>query len=240
MQPFCSSRGVPVPPCGAPALLAIERSTAVGSVAVYRGDACAARLQARAGAGADRGVCALVDEALAAAGLVPADCTRFGVGLGPGSFSGIRSALAFLQGLALPSAVRVEGVSSAAALALEAFRNEADLRRVAVVGDARRDSLWVGVFQRAGRTLREAEPLRLVPREHLTDFLPADLPVLSPDWARLEPLLGRLLSAERCRREPRAPSADAVAQLLLDPEAPRIEPPLPVYLHPAVAAPRSA
>lgn len=224
------------PPAAAAGLLAVERSTALGSVAVYRGGVRCSSV--RGGAGAGREVCALVDEALAAAGMAPAECLRFGAGLGPGSFSGIRAALAFLQGMALPSGARVEGVSSAAALALEAFLGETDLQRTAVVGDARRNRLWVGIFRREGRSLREIAPLRLVACEHLADALPGDMPVLSPDWSRIGPLLERLLPAERRLPEPCVPSADAVAQLLLDPVAPRIQPPLPVYLHPAVASSR--
>lgn len=216
-------------------LLAIERSTAIGSVAIHRNGHVLHMEKAPAGPLADRDVCAAVDRALSSAGLTPRDITRFGLGLGPGSFSGIRAALGYLHGLAAPSGARVEGTSSSAALALAGFRVRPQLQRLAVVGDARRQTLWVAVFARTGTTLRAETQLGLVAPADLRTSLPGDIPILSPDWERLENSLKGVLERERWMREPCVPDAGAVAELLADPDAPRISPALPVYLHPAVA-----
>ena len=63
---------------------------------------------------------------------------RIVVGTGPGSFAGIRSALAFAQGYALATNCEVLGLPSACALAGEG--------RIAVIGDARQGKAWVALF----------------------------------------------------------------------------------------------
>ena len=64
---------------------------------------------------------------------------RIVVGTGPGSFAGVRAALAFAQGYALGRPqCEVFGLPSACALAGEG--------RLAVVGDARRGQFWVALF----------------------------------------------------------------------------------------------
>ncbi|MFO7937583.1 MAG: tRNA (adenosine(37)-N6)-threonylcarbamoyltransferase complex dimerization subunit type 1 TsaB [Kiritimatiellia bacterium] len=65
---------------------------------------------------------------------------EFVCAVGPGSFSGIRSALGALEGMALPCGKPVLGISSAAALACEYMRDA--FESVTVIGDARRSRLW--------------------------------------------------------------------------------------------------
>jgi tRNA threonylcarbamoyladenosine biosynthesis protein TsaB len=59
----------------------------------------------------------LVDEALAAAGLDLAQVRRLGVGVGPGSFTGLRIGIATVQGLAFVHRRRIVGVPVLEALA---------------------------------------------------------------------------------------------------------------------------
>ncbi len=73
------------------------------------------------------------------------DISLFAVGRGPGSFSGMRMSFAVAQALALPSNVEVRAVSSGAALALAVAREGA--KEIAVVGDARRGQVWIGMFK---------------------------------------------------------------------------------------------
>lgn len=145
---------------------------------------------------------------------------RIVVGTGPGSFAGIRSALAFAQGYALATGCEVLGLPSACALAGEG--------RVAVVGDARQGKAWVALFD-GWRLEREVFQ---VGQGELAAAVPADCVVVTPDAKRIDGLLrgifggryhgGRVPTGEGLRR-----FAEACPSVL------KAEP-LPIYLNPAV------
>jgi tRNA threonylcarbamoyladenosine biosynthesis protein TsaB len=71
------------------------------------------------------------------------------VGIGPGSFSGLRMAVAAARAMAMTDRKPVFTVSSGEALAWEVFRERSGtgVSRICVAGDARRDEIWIGQFQ---------------------------------------------------------------------------------------------
>ncbi|MBQ0032923.1 MAG: hypothetical protein KBT68_08990, partial [bacterium] len=76
---------------------------------------------------------------------------RIVVGTGPGSFAGIRSALAFAQGYALGRKCEVLGLPSACAIAAQIYAenplsDSTSSLHLAVVGDARQGKAWVALF----------------------------------------------------------------------------------------------
>src|SRR5512132_3464577 len=77
-------------------------------------------------------------------GLSLNDVTGFAIGLGPGSFTGLRIGLATVKGLAYARRVPVAGASSLAALALDG----PEAVPVAAVSVARRGELYVGRYRR--------------------------------------------------------------------------------------------
>ena len=120
-------------------ILAIDRSTDTQSVAL----AIDGKVHAKVFAGLDSRASdwpVKIREFLAAYGVGVRDLGQVLVGQGPGSFAGIRAALAFAQGIALgnPSCT-VVGLPSTYALTR-------DGARTAVVGDARRDRYWVAIY----------------------------------------------------------------------------------------------
>lgn len=234
--------------------LVVERSTCHPGWALFRDAACQIEAVSDEEPARAPDWLARLGAALDAAGVSCAEIACFAAGLGPGSFSGTRAAVAALQGLALPGKQPLKGVSSAAAtaFALLCERAAGDTpATVAVIGDARRERLWCAVYALQGRQLRSCVSGSLRPPTHdADDFslttwseLPQHLPpgalVVSPDWDRLGARLAALLPASDLVAHQRTPTATEVGRLLLaDPAAARTEP-VPIYLHPAVAEVRT-
>jgi tRNA threonylcarbamoyladenosine biosynthesis protein TsaB len=132
---------------------------------------------------------------LAEAGLCPQDVNLIGVGLGPGSYTGLRVGVAAAKTLAYATGATVVGFDSLAAVACNA---PPDALRVSVIGDAQRADVYVAEFRRA----TAGDPLvahRASQIEPISDWL-----------ARLEPgtlVLGPGLGSPRIR--------DAVPEALL-------------------------
>lgn len=225
--------------------LTVERSSSVGSWAVYRDEALvlsrgfdAARLRSPAWVSELR---AGLDEQ----GLAPAAFKQFIVGIGPGSFSGIRATIAALQGMALPHNLPVYGVASAAVLArkmaLQVLRET-----VAVVGDARRDHLWCAVYRRltddrlaltstgAGPS-HTREDFTLPTWETLGAHIPSDALVISPDWERLAGGFEGARVGHDYHAATLIPTAEDLGALFFSEPARARRDPTPVYMHPAVA-----
>jgi tRNA threonylcarbamoyladenosine biosynthesis protein TsaB len=121
-------------------LLAADCATAFESVALLRdGDVLVEHGAVRRG-GAGATLLDTIDAVLADAGLRLAGVDGFVVGLGPGSFTGLRVALATLKGLALARDLPLWGVSTTTAL-----RGALPGERVVPVIDARRGEVFVGV-----------------------------------------------------------------------------------------------
>ena len=152
---------------------------------------------------------------------------RIVVGTGPGSFAGIRSALAFAQGFALGRpGLEVLGMPSACAIAGEHYRANPGSGRLTVVGDARQGKLWIAEFEGLrllGEVYQiEASALRL---HALTE-------VVSPDDRRIGALL-REAFGDRYLGE-RTPTADGLRIFAEADPSVLVKEPLPIYLNPAV------
>jgi tRNA threonylcarbamoyladenosine biosynthesis protein TsaB len=156
------------------------------------------------------------------------EISLYAVGRGPGSFSGMRMSFAIAQALALPEKTEVRAVSSGAALALAVAREGA--KEIAVVGDARRGQVWIGLFnvgqasclsasaERGAAVDRLAaypvlvEDWKLVPYEEVS--VPEGTIVVSPEAERLEKIFPALVCPEGTRKgTARFPHAKEVAEL---------------------------
>jgi len=112
------------------------------------------------------GLAAAAAELLDAAGLRAADLLGLVVGIGPGSYTGTRAAIALARGIAFPSGLPIVGVPSVAAAARSALREDPTLQRVVVLIDARRGEVYRADYTRAGASegplAHEEQPPRLV------------------------------------------------------------------------------
>ncbi|HEV3319984.1 MAG TPA: tRNA (adenosine(37)-N6)-threonylcarbamoyltransferase complex dimerization subunit type 1 TsaB [Solirubrobacteraceae bacterium] len=100
---------------------------------------------------------------LAQAGLRFADVDRIAVGVGPGTFTGLRIGVASARGLAQSLDAELLGVSSPLALALVAANGEARSQSVLALIDARRGEVFAALYAPVDVPLIEREPL--VPRQ---------------------------------------------------------------------------
>lgn len=170
-------------------------------------------------------------------GLTRVDCLA--VGLGPGSYTGLRIAVSAALGLALPDHRRVYGVSSAEALAGDVLAGSG-AASVMVIGDARRHQLWARVFSLREGVCAALTPWMLRPPDGLAD-IQASIWV-TPDWERIGPLLqAQAPSSCRLIEERRIPSALSVGRAAFRRIRAGVpsEPLTPIYLHAAVAWRRS-
>lgn len=102
----------------------------------------------------------LISAALAQAGIPRDGIEALAIGLGPGSYTGIRAAISIAQGWQLGRGVKLLGVSSAEALAGQA-REAGGCGPVHVVIDAQRQELYLATYEMSDPP-REVEPLAIV------------------------------------------------------------------------------
>jgi len=103
---------------------------------------------------------ALTAQALHQAGLEREQIEWIALGLGPGSYTGIRVAIALAQGWQLGRGVKLLGVSSAECVAAQA-QAEGLTGKVAVAIDAQRGEFYLAGYEISAGGRREVSPLRL-------------------------------------------------------------------------------
>lgn len=103
---------------------------------------------------------ALIEEALEKAGLRRNDIECIAVGLGPGSYTGVRVAIAIAQGWHLARGIKLLGLSSADVLAEQA-RQEGLTGHASCVIDAQRTEFYVATYDVG------ANPARAIDRLHI-------------------------------------------------------------------------
>lgn len=141
-------------------ILALEFSSERRSVALARdGQVLAEAVEQSGGRGTN--AFGLIETVLSTARVSRDEIGVLAVGLGPGSYTGIRAAIAIAQGWQLATGAKLLGVSSAEALAAQAQTE--NLRGVVnVVIDAQRGEFYLAKWEvmAAGRT--EIAPLKIV------------------------------------------------------------------------------
>jgi tRNA threonylcarbamoyladenosine biosynthesis protein TsaB len=140
-------------------ILALEFSSEQRSVALARGGTLLA--EASETGGRDTKAFALIEKVLAAAKIGREEIEVVVVGLGPGSYTGIRAAIAVAQGWQLARGVKLLGVSSVEALAAQAQAAKI-FGRVGVFVDAQRGEFYLAEWEISAAGREEMAPLKIV------------------------------------------------------------------------------
>lgn len=125
-------------------ILGLDTTGADCSACVVRGDKVVAYISEPIGRGHAERLAPMVVEVLAAAGVTPDEIDRIAVCTGPGSFTGLRVALSFAKGFALPRKTPVLGFSAMSVAYLENEPEQVEFKTV--YKDAKRGQVMFGNY----------------------------------------------------------------------------------------------
>ncbi len=220
-------------------ILALDTSMGACSAAVLRRDGAAQVLFARQevmARGHAEALLPMVAEVLAEAGLAAGEIDLIAATTGPGSFTGVRIAIAAARGLALVSGAKLFGADSLRVMA-KAAAEDLGSAPFAVAVDARRGMIYFGLYDGAARKLDG--PLLLAPDE-AAKLLPATVRVtVGSGGALLTEAASRRGVEVEAKLPELQPSAAALAGIA--DESGETSPTLrPLYLRPPDATPQAA
>jgi tRNA threonylcarbamoyladenosine biosynthesis protein TsaB len=159
-------------------ILALEFSSPERSVAVLQGGSvsvnplCFQEIESGAGQ-----TFLLIEQLLGRASIPREQIEMIAVGLGPGSYGGIRSAIALAQGWQLGRDVKLVGVSSADCIAAQAVADGVT-GNVVVTIDAHRGEFYLANYELTASFWRETQGLRLATKQAVLDCqAKGDLPI---------------------------------------------------------------
>lgn len=177
-------------------IVALDSASAHESVAVLRDECLLCEVQLEPTALPSRRLLSATAQLLESAGLAPGDVDGWVVGAGPGSFTGLRVALATVAGLAFGSARPCLGLSNLAALGHWAGGQG---QPIAALIDAGRDEVYAALYDAHGAAL--IEPCRTPPAAFAAD-LPQTLVFAGDGAERYRELLAHLRPRARFQPGP--------------------------------------
>jgi tRNA threonylcarbamoyl adenosine modification protein YeaZ len=105
------------------------------------------------------------------------------IGVGPGSYTGIRAAISIAQGWQLARGIKSVGVSSAECLAAQA-QSDGVTGQVSVIVDAQREEFYLATYEIAVDGYREIAPLKIVSKEAVQQRANNGETLIGPEVAR--------------------------------------------------------
>jgi tRNA threonylcarbamoyladenosine biosynthesis protein TsaB len=164
-------------------ILALEFSSARRSVAVLNGAGAKPFEVTDLSPGREMRPFDLIESALRAAGLEREEIKCIAVGIGPGSYAGIRVAISLAQGWQLATGVKLLGVSSVAAIAKGAV-SEVSLGKFTVIVDAQRGEFYAAGYEVRDGLAREVSALRIASPEEIQRLEAAGECLVGPEATR--------------------------------------------------------
>lgn len=163
-------------------ILALEFSSGQRSAALARGGTVLAEAVEQTG-GRGTNALGLIEKVLSDADISREEIEAVAVGLGPGSYTGIRAAIAVAQGWQLARGAKLLGVSSAESLAAQA-QAEKIFGTVNVAVDAQRGEFYLATWIITDANRQEISPLKIVPAAEIQARLAAGEVCAGPELAR--------------------------------------------------------
>ncbi len=190
-----------------PLILAVETSSRVGSVALARGPELLAQSSFSAPMQHSAEIFPAISQLLTQLRFVPSDIAQVHVAIGPGSFTGLRIAVAMAKAMHLANETAVVTVDSLDAIAANigdatsapALQDSSGvlLNRIAAVLDAKRGEFYAAVYQRV-RLMNRSQPvggegyLIPAPQDHIWQKIVPDCLITAEElvdrFGRDEPL----------------------------------------------------
>jgi tRNA threonylcarbamoyladenosine biosynthesis protein TsaB len=181
---------------------AVDSSTPLGSVALYDDDRLVGAASESVSNAHGESLLPLIDRAFAEVGWRPGDVGRWVVGIGPGSFTGVRIAVATVRGVVLATGAELAAVTSLHAMAHLAPSSLASGALVVPVLDALRGDVFVQAFGAADGPIGEPAVIAASAVEPWLSSLPEDTrarPVHVVGAAAWGVPLGTLTTRDVCR-----------------------------------------
>ena len=159
-------------------ILALEFSSPQRSVALARGETVLS--DAVETGGRNTAAFGMIEKVLAEAKTGREEIEVIVVGLGPGSYTGIRAAISIAQGWQLAAGVKLLGIGSVEAMAAQA-QAENIFGRVNVVVDAQRNEFYLAAFEISAGGVKETGPLKILPLAEIQMRAAADEILTGPE-----------------------------------------------------------
>ncbi len=140
-------------------ILALEFSSPQRSVALARGGTVLS--EAVETGGRNTAAFGMIEKVLAEAKTERQEIEVIAVGLGPGSYTGIRAAISIAQGWQLAREIKLLGMGSVEAIAAQA-QAEKIFGQVNVAVDAQRNEFYLATFEISTDCVKETGPLKIV------------------------------------------------------------------------------
>ena len=166
-------------------VLGLDTSTSIASLALIAGGKVAASI-ARPATSHGAALPGAVDEILGAAGLTLGEVGAIAVGIGPGSFTGLRIGLSYAKGIAMASGCALVGIPSFDAMALSALeRNNIETGRlICVVGDARKGEVYAALYRVVADGLEKQSEELVIALDHLASRIAEDVMFVGDERAK--------------------------------------------------------
>ena len=165
-------------------ILALEFSSEQRSVAIARNGIVLG--EAMEMGGRNTAALAMIEKVLAQAKMEREEIEAIAVGLGPGSYTGVRSAIALVQGWQLARGIKMTGVSSVEAIAAGA-QAEKIFGRATVIVNAQREEFYIATYEIAETVSREITPLKIVSVADVQSLAGKGEILVGPEAAKFSP-----------------------------------------------------